>query len=114
MKKAVEVSCGSEYTAGKESRTCVRDAGFLTGGSVMSYDIRVDIAWFNEHVHELMSRYAGKMLAIRDGEVLAVGDTAAEAVTKSGRPTGECLIRRCAEGKAAHTVHIRSPRAVYV
>jgi len=78
-----------------------------------AYDISADIKWFNENVHELMPKHAGKILAIRDGVVLAVGDTPAEAANRAGRPIGEFLIRRCAEGEAAHTVRIHSPRAVY-
>jgi len=78
------------------------------------YDIGADIAWFNEHVHDLMAKYGGKMLAIRDGAILAVGTTLADVAGKAGRPLGEYLIRRCVEGAGAHTVRVHTPRAASV
>lgn len=38
-----------------------------------------DFAWLIEHADELFERYAGKWIAVLDGEVIGVGDTAPEA-----------------------------------
>lgn len=38
-----------------------------------------DFAWMTENSLELFSHYAGKWIAVRDGQVIGVGDTAVEA-----------------------------------
>ncbi len=38
-----------------------------------------DFAWLVEHGPELFREYAGKWIAVRDGEVIGVGETATEA-----------------------------------
>ena len=39
---------------------------------MMSYDIDSDINWFKDHEDELVKRYDGKTIAIRNGEVLTL------------------------------------------
>ncbi len=38
-----------------------------------------DFAWLVEHGPELFRKYAGKWIAVHDGEVIGVGETATEA-----------------------------------
>lgn len=42
-----------------------------------------DFAWLVEHGPELFSQYAGKWIAVRDGKVVGVGDTAPEAAQQT-------------------------------
>lgn len=44
-----------------------------------------DFAWLVEHGSELFDRYAGKWIAVRDGQVVGVGDTAPEAAEQARR-----------------------------
>lgn len=39
----------------------------------------VDFAWLAEHGIELQRKYAGKWIAVHDGRVIGIGDTAVEA-----------------------------------
>ena len=47
-----------------------------------------DFKWLVEHGVELFREYAGKWIAVRDGEVIGVGDTATEAAAQ-GREKAE-------------------------
>lgn len=47
-----------------------------------------DFAWLVEHSEEVAERYAGKWIAVRDGEIVGVGETAPEAAEKA-RKQGE-------------------------
>ena len=42
-----------------------------------------DFAWLVEHGPELFREYAGKWIAVRDGEVIGVGETATEAAEQA-------------------------------
>lgn len=42
-----------------------------------------DFAWLTEHSRENFEKYAGKWIAVLDGEVIGVGDTAPEAVAQA-------------------------------
>ncbi|MHC4442094.1 MAG: DUF5678 domain-containing protein [Planctomycetota bacterium] len=42
-----------------------------------------DFAWLTEHGPELFREYAGKWIAVRDGEIIGVGETATEAAEKN-------------------------------
>lgn len=41
-----------------------------------------DFAWLVEHGVELFRKYAGKWIAVRNGEVIGVGETATEAAER--------------------------------
>lgn len=41
-----------------------------------------DFAWLVEHGAELFRKYAGKWIAVRNGEVIGVGETATEAAER--------------------------------
>ncbi len=42
-----------------------------------------DFGWLVEHGPELDERYRGKWIAVHDGEVVGVGDTATEAAAQA-------------------------------
>ncbi len=48
-----------------------------------------DFAWLVEHGPELFSQYAGQWIAVRDGEVVGVGDTAPEAAKQAREKDAE-------------------------
>ena len=79
---------------------------------MLAYDIDADIAWFNANIHDLAEKYAGRTLAIRNGEILAVGDSLAEVAGRAGYSMGEFLVRRSLEGGGRHMARIRTPGVV--
>lgn len=42
-----------------------------------------DFSWLAEHAPELFRQYAGKWIAVRNGEVIGVGATATEAARQA-------------------------------
>lgn len=42
-----------------------------------------DFAWLAEHGPELFREYAGKWIAVHDGEVIGVGETTTEAAEQA-------------------------------
>ena len=42
-----------------------------------------DFAWLVDHSDEIAQLYAGKWIAVRDGQVVGVGDTAVEAADQA-------------------------------
>lgn len=42
-----------------------------------------NFAWLVEHSIEIQKKYAGKWIAVHDGAVIGVGDTAPEAVEQA-------------------------------
>lgn len=53
-----------------------------------------DFAWLVEHGTEIFEKYAGKWIAVHDGEVIGIGDTATEAAERANRntPHGDYLL----------------------
>lgn len=47
-----------------------------------------DFAWLVDNSRELCERYAGKWIAVQDGKVVAVGDTATEAAEHARAAVG--------------------------
>jgi len=48
-----------------------------------------DFAWLVENGPHLFTEYAGKWIAVRDGEVVGVGTTATEAAEQARRKVGD-------------------------
>jgi hypothetical protein len=48
-----------------------------------------DFAWLSEHSTELFNQYAGKWIAVRDSEIIGVGDTATEAAERAREKVGD-------------------------
>jgi hypothetical protein len=42
-----------------------------------------DFAWLVEHGPEIFQKYRGKWIAVCDGEIIGVGDTATEAAARA-------------------------------
>jgi len=40
-------------------------------------------AWLTEHSREIYEKYSGKWIAVLDGEIVGVGDTATEAARQA-------------------------------
>ena len=55
-----------------------------------------DFAWLTEHSRDIYERYAGKWIAVLDGEVIAVGETAVEAANEAERqhPRGDYILEK--------------------
>lgn len=53
-----------------------------------------DFCWLNEHAPELYRKYAGKWIAVRDGKVIGVGETATDAADEARRevPGGDFIL----------------------
>jgi len=45
----------------------------MKAAQLMSYD-----RWLAEHLEDLMEKYPGKVVAIQDGKIIAIGDSEAE------------------------------------
>lgn len=48
-----------------------------------------DFAWLTDHSLELSREYAGKWIAVHNGEVVGVGDTATEAAEQASAKVGD-------------------------
>jgi hypothetical protein len=55
-----------------------------------------DFAWLTEHSKEIHEKYAGKWIAVLNGEVVGVGDTAVEAAEQAevGHPGCDCIFEK--------------------
>lgn len=53
-----------------------------------------DFAWLTEHSREIYEKYAGKWIAVRDGEVVGIGLTASDAAkqAKATRPDAPFIL----------------------
>ncbi len=53
-----------------------------------------DFAWLTEHGAELIRQYAGKWIAVADGKIVGIGDTAPEAAQQATEkvPAGEFIL----------------------
>jgi len=53
-----------------------------------------DFAWLVEQGAELFRKYAGKWIAVHDGQVIGVGDTAPEAASQAEAkaPDGDFIL----------------------
>jgi hypothetical protein len=64
-----------------------------------------DFAWLVEHSTEIFRKYAGKWIAVHDGEVIGVGETATEAAehARENTPDAEFILEAVdAEGDVVY------------
>jgi hypothetical protein len=64
-----------------------------------------DFAWLVEHSTEVFEKYAGKWIAVHDGEVIGVGETATEAaeLARDRAPDAEFILEAVdAEGDVVY------------
>ncbi len=80
----------------------------------MTYDVDADFQWFLDHQGELVEKYRGRTLAIRNSEV--IGDFASEdeLLDNITLPIGEYMIQLCEPGERAYTTSIYTPDVVTV
>lgn len=48
-----------------------------------------DFTWLADHGPELFAKYAGKWIAVHNGEVVGVGDTATEVAAQAREKVGD-------------------------
>ena len=48
-----------------------------------------DFNWLVEHSPEIFEKYAGKWIAVHDGKIVGVGDTAPEAAKQAREKVGD-------------------------
>lgn len=67
--------------------------------------------WYLANQDVLVEKYDGKVLAIREGEVLGVYGTELAAVTETRKryEQGTFIVQRVSEGDEAYTAIINSP-----
>lgn len=80
----------------------------------MAYDMDRDFKWFIEHQDELVKKYNGKTLAIRNGVVLGAFDSPVDAVNGVEYEMGEYLIQLCIPGEEAYSITIHTPGIVMI
>lgn len=53
-----------------------------------------DFGWLSDHSPELYRQYAGKWIAVHDGKVIGVGDTATEVAAQADcmQPDGDYIL----------------------
>lgn len=60
-----------------------------------------DFAWLNEHGAEIVEKYGGQWIAVHDGQVIGVGDTATEAAERARQAApGGAFILEAVEAEA--------------
>ena len=61
----------------------------------------VDFTWLTDHSIEIFEKYAGKWIAVRDEQIVGVGETATEAARQADEkvPDGDYIL----EAIDAHT-----------
>ena len=72
--------------------------------------IQKEVDFFRANQDDLVEKYDGKVIVIKDGEVLGVFDTDIEAVieVQKAHPLGTFLVRRVSSGNEAYTIKINT------
>ena len=67
--------------------------------------LRQEFEYYLQHQAELVKQYGGKVIAIKDGQVIGVFDTELQAVqqTSKDHQPGTFLVQRCEPGPEAYT-----------
>jgi hypothetical protein len=73
----------------------------------MAYDGMNDFHWYLDHQEELVKRYNGRVLAIRNCEVIGDYSNEDEALgeTLKRLKMGQFIIQFCSPGPDAYTIH---------
>ena len=80
-------------------------------GDAMSATLESEFDYYLAHKEELVKKYSGRVIALKDGEVLGVYDSELDALTalQNAHELGTFLIQRVLEGDAAVTQTFYSP-----
>lgn len=67
--------------------------------------LRREFEFYLQHQAEIVAQYDGKVIVLKQGEVIGVYDTDGEAVTATAKEheLGTFLVQRVSEGKEAYT-----------
>ena len=78
----------------------------------MTSVLKKEFDFYRANQDEMVAKYDGKVIAIKDGEVLGVFEDYLAAVTKvrKSHALGTFLVQRVSEGDEAYTMTIVSPR----
>lgn len=76
----------------------------------MNGSLKADFEWFLEHQPELVTRYNGRYVVIKDRAVLGAYDTDIEAVTKTSaeHEVGTFIVQKVTPGSDAYTQSFHS------
>jgi len=66
--------------------------------------------WYLEHQNELVKKYNGKFIVIKDNTVVGSYNSSGEALIESEKkfPLGSFIIQECTPGTEAYTQHFNS------
>lgn len=76
----------------------------------MSTELKKDFRWYLGHQDELVEKYSGKVVVIKDQQIIGAYDTDEEALreTLESHPLGTFLVQRCSPGAADYTQHFHA------
>jgi len=71
----------------------------------MNHSLQKEFQFYLDHQDELVNRYEGKYIAIKDGEVLGAYDSEIAAITETQKshPLGSFLVQLVTRGPDAYT-----------
>jgi hypothetical protein len=71
----------------------------------MAYSLKDDFQYYLDHQAEMVSKYNGKFIALKNGTVLGAYDTELSAVTETQKThaLGTFLVQKVEPGNAAYT-----------
>lgn len=74
----------------------------------MYEDLKKEFQYYLDHQDELVKEYNGKVVVIKDQEVIGAYDSVVDAVLESNKThtPGTFLVQRCSPGSADYTVTI--------
>lgn len=73
--------------------------------------LKAEFQYFIDHQKELVKKYEGKVLVIKDNQVIGAYETELQALTETCKTheMGTFLIQKCDRGEDAYTAHFYSP-----
>ena len=77
----------------------------------MTQQLHREFEFYLAHQDEMVANYDGKVIAIKDGNVLGAFGTYIEAITKveKDHPLGTFLLQRVSPGEEAYTATVHTP-----
>ena len=71
----------------------------------MAKKLEKEFQYYLDHQRELVKRYSGKFIVIKNAQVLGAFDTELEAIkeTTKKHPLGTFLVQKCEAGKEGYT-----------
>ena len=82
----------------------------------MAYDGADDFHWYLKHQQELVKKYTGRALVIRNHEVIGNYASEDEALDETLKrfEMGEFIVQFCSPGPDAYSVHIYTPGTIAI